>query len=397
MSDTCPIYLPPEGGLIGLTEDHAMRLEPAGIRPGVALTVIVPGERVLITDATLPPVRQAARRHQAARYALEDQLAAPVETLHLALGTRNSDGSYPAAVVDRDCMEDWLDTLGDARGQATAGLLPDYLCLPVPADGNAELWIMGNRALLRQGASHGISCEQDLLTALLPTSSDLGVINVRVQADTDGDALLQRLEQRGHQVAVQDHPQPDALLTDLLGGSRGHRSLNLLQGAYAPVTAFARWWRPLRTTAALAVVWLALATTAQGIYYFQLQQRFAQLQAQTIEHFRQAFPEVQTINNIWAQSEEEVRQLRAALGSDGLFPLLSATARAIGGVPGLRMQSLQYRNGELFLTLRADSIQDLEKLRGGFARSDYASLDIRSAEASDAGVHIRARVSPQAP
>lgn len=393
MSDATPIYLPPEGGLIGRVEDHAVRLEPAGLPAGVALTVIVPGEDVIIADAEIPPVRQASRRHQAARYALEEQLAAPIDSVHMALGPRQRDGTHPAAVVDRERMEDWLTTLGDARGQASAALVPDYLCLPVPPDNTAELWIVGNRALLRHDAQHGLSCEQAMLANLIAAPDEQATLNVRVQADTDADALLDRLRRRGFTINIQDHPDADALQTDLLAGSRGYRDINLLQGAYAPVTAFAKWWRPLRTTVALAVAWVVLATVAQGVYYYQLQQRYSQLRSATTARFRDAFPEVQNINNIWAQAEAQVRQLRAALGTDGLFPLLTVTARAVGAVPGLRMQSLQYRNGKLFLTLDGDSIQDLEQLRAGFKQNQHAHLKIRSAEASDAGVHIRAQVS----
>lgn len=395
VSDANPIYLPSDGGLISLVDDRAARIEPADLAAGEALTVIVPGEDVIIADADVPPVRQASRRHQAVRYALEDQLAAPVDTVHLALGPRNGDGTYPAAVVDRESMEAWLTTLGDARTQATSGLVPDYFCLPVPADYAAEVWLMGNRALLRRDANHGLSCEPDLLPAMLASAAEPATLNVRVQADTDADALLDRLRQRGHEINVLDQPDANTLLADLLTGSMGRKNINLLQGTYAPVTAFAKWWRPLRATAILAAAWLILATTVQGLYYYQLQQRYDELHAETRARFRDAFPDVQNINNIWAQAEGEVRQLRAALGTDGLFPLLSATARAVGGVPGLRMHSMQYRNGELYITLRGESIQSLEELRAGFVRSEYASLKIRSAEASDAGVHIRARVSPE--
>lgn len=395
MSEVTPVYLPPDGGLISLVDGHAERVEPAGLSAGEALTVIVPGEDIIITDAEVPPVRQASRRYQAARYALEEQLAAPIDSVHLALGARSGNGTHPAAVVDRDAMEGWLTTLGDARTQVTAGLVPDYLCLPVPAEDTAELWVFGNRAVVRLDDDHGLSCEQALLTSMLAAAEGPATLNVRVQADTDAQDLLDRLRQRGFEVDIRDHPDPDTLLTDLLSGSRGRQPLNLLQGDYAPVTAFAKWWRPLRTTAVLAVAWLILATAAQGLYYYQLQQRYTELRAQTRAHFRQAFPDVQNINNIWAQAEAQVRQLRAALGTDGLFPLLSATARAVGGIPGLRLQSLQYRNGDLYLTLRGESIQNLEQLRAGFARSDYASLEIRSAEASNAGVTIQARVSPE--
>lgn len=395
MIDAAPIYLPPDGGLIGLRDGRAVRLEPADIPAGTPLLAIVPGEDVLVTDAEVPPVRQSSRRYQAARYALEDRLATPIENLHLALGARASDGTHPAAVVDRDCMENWLATFGDARDRVTAGLVPDYLCLPVPEDDAAVLWLTGNRALLRRDATHGLACEQDLLAALLRTEDAPNRLDVRAQADTDADALLERLRDHGCEVNVRDRPAPETLQADLLSGAATRSAIDLLQDRYAPVSAMAQWWRPLRATAILAAAWLILATTAQGLHYYQLQQRHEQLRSQIENRFREAFPEVQTVNNVRVQAEEEIRKLRAARGTDGLFPLLAATARTAGGVPGLRMESLQYRNGELFANLRGESVQSVEQLRTGFAETGGATLTVQSADASEEGVDIRARISPE--
>lgn len=396
MTQAAAIYLPQDGGLVGLRDGQAMRLEPADLHELGPMLAIVPGEDVLIVDASVPPVRQATRRYQAARYALEDQLATPVDELHLALGPRGAEGRQPAAVVERDRMEAWLETFGDERANVTAGLIPDYLCLPEPQADTGSLWLMGRRGLFRADACHGFAGELDLLAAMLQAPSLPSRLQVRVQADTDADALLDGLREQGCEVTVVDRPEPDDMLADLLAGAPGQPAMNLLQDRYAPVSPMDQWWRPFRATAALAAVWLALAVTAQGVHYFELKAQHERLQQRAESRFREAFPNVQSINNIRVQAEEEIRSLRSQRGTDGLFPLLTATARAAGGVPGLNVNSLQYRNGELFLSMRGENVQTVEKLRAGFRESGSANLEVQSADASSEGVEIRARISREA-
>ncbi len=182
---------------------------------------------------------------------------------------------------------------------------------------------------------------------------------------------------------------------NLLAAAPERPPLNLLQDRYAPASSLKEWWRPLRATAALLVAWLGLALIAQGVHYWQLQQRLDELQARTETRFRQAFPEVATINDVRVQAEQEIRRLRAQRGAHGLFPLLTATARAAGGLQGLQMDSLQYRDRELFLNLQGENVQSVERLRSGFAEIDGAALEIQNADAGAEGVSIRARVSPE--
>ncbi|RPI12964.1 MAG: type II secretion system protein GspL, partial [Lysobacterales bacterium] len=68
---------------------------------GRRVVVLVPGSEVTLAEPELP-LRGGARLAQAVPFALEEQLAADVETLHFAVGSREA-GSVgtPVAVVER--------------------------------------------------------------------------------------------------------------------------------------------------------------------------------------------------------------------------------------------------------------------------------------------------------
>ena len=87
---------------------------------GRRVGVIVPGGDVLLTDVELP-LKSAVRAQQVVAYALEEQLAADIETLHFALGERDaSTGRTAVAVVTRALMSRWLQELNAVGIEATA-------------------------------------------------------------------------------------------------------------------------------------------------------------------------------------------------------------------------------------------------------------------------------------
>lgn len=393
MNEALRIYLRPDGELVRADDGRAVPVEAADLPADRPLAVAVPGEDVLVTDVDLPPVRQARRRIQAARYSLEDRLAAPVETVHLALGPRGEDGFYPAAVVGRERMEGWLEAFAEARPAVLSAMMPDYLCLPAPQPGEAVLWLAGGRAMCRRDAVHGFACEYDLVESLLTAPDVPERLRVVAESSPDADALLNRLEQADFELAPGPRVTAGEAVVNLLASMPARPPINLLQERYAPASPLNEWWRPFRATAALFVAWLGLALAAQAVHYWQLQQRLDDLQSRTETLFHEAFPDVRAVNDVRAQAEQEIRRLRAQQGGHGLFPLLTATARAAGSVPGLKMESLQYRDGELFLTLQGENVQSVERLRAGFAGIEGAALEIQNADAGAEGVNIRARVS----
>jgi general secretion pathway protein L len=61
-------------------------------------------------------VRGTAKILRALPFALEEQIAEDIEALHFAAGRPAPDGSIPAAAVDREQLEGWLEA---GRGRAS--------------------------------------------------------------------------------------------------------------------------------------------------------------------------------------------------------------------------------------------------------------------------------------
>src|SRR5215469_4442008 len=85
--------------------------QAASAAAGRRLIVVAPSSDVLITEVELP-VKSGVKLQQVVPFALEEQLAADIETLHFAVGARDEQsGRTRAAVVTRVLMDQWVGSL----------------------------------------------------------------------------------------------------------------------------------------------------------------------------------------------------------------------------------------------------------------------------------------------
>ncbi|MFN3608366.1 MAG: type II secretion system protein GspL [Hyphomonas sp.] len=95
----------------------------------------------------LVPARNEADAARAALYAIEDELAQPVEDIHLVLGPRMKDSpERDIYVVDRSLLKSWIDLLSKS-GLAPEKLMPEQ-CLFTDIDHPVD---MGDRIIQREG------------------------------------------------------------------------------------------------------------------------------------------------------------------------------------------------------------------------------------------------------
>jgi general secretion pathway protein L len=87
------------------------------------LVVIVPGEDIALSAPELPS-RSGSKLARLVPFALEEALAADVETLHFAVGKQAGDRRVPVAALERGRLSAWLAELA-AVGLAPAALYPD--------------------------------------------------------------------------------------------------------------------------------------------------------------------------------------------------------------------------------------------------------------------------------
>lgn len=129
--------------------------------PDGPATLLVPTESVLLLAVDLP-LSTRAKRIEALPFAVEDRIAEPLDSVHLALGAELAPRRYLVGVVRHEVMAEWVER-AEAAGLAHAAIVPDALALPVPPEGAWSVDLDGNRAVVRAGDGTGFACPAALL------------------------------------------------------------------------------------------------------------------------------------------------------------------------------------------------------------------------------------------
>jgi general secretion pathway protein L len=207
--------LPPPhaGGVWTLAGDRLIIAAPDG-----PATILVPTERVRLLAVDLP-LPNRARRLAALPFAIEDQVAEPIESLHLALGARTAPAEAPSrflvGVVRAETMAEWV-ALAEAEGLGGAPMVPDVLLLPRPVEGWA-VEVRDGRALVLAADGTGFAMPAALLGSAWEAAG-------RPRIHSLGEPLSGEL----HTHAATPDLRDDAARADVAAAE-----LDLRQGAFA--------------------------------------------------------------------------------------------------------------------------------------------------------------------
>ena len=129
------VLLGPEGEVLARETLHPAPEPDAPAAPAAAERVwaIVPGTDVRILWLPMS-VRNPVQAQAAARVLAADELAEPVERLHIAIGTDSLAAERLVAVTAPERMHGWLTQM-QALGLHADGMIPDCLALPAPDEG----------------------------------------------------------------------------------------------------------------------------------------------------------------------------------------------------------------------------------------------------------------------
>lgn len=152
---------PHAAGLWTLAGDRLIIVDADG-----PATILVPTERVRLLAVDLP-LPNRARRLAALPFAIEDQVAEPIDVLHLALGGKldplEAPARYLVGAVRDETMADWV-RLAESQGLGDAAMVPDALLLPRPGEG-WTVEIREGRALVLAADGTGFALPAPLLQA----------------------------------------------------------------------------------------------------------------------------------------------------------------------------------------------------------------------------------------
>lgn len=333
-----------------------------------AVVAVAPAEDVLLLDVPRPPgnARQLA---QALPFAIEDRLAVPVETQHVAWTALGQD-RLRVAVIARVRLQAMLDALRSAGIEPT-GLLPEARLLP--GDG-ALVLAEPHRVLLRPASGPVMAVAPDEIPMFL---GDAPAEAILAGGAAPFDGLPAGARQVGDTLALY------ARALDSAGP-------DLLQGEFAPARrragTDAAWRR-----AGIAVAALLLAAFAHaGIETWQLSRLVDAQQEEMASLYRRAVPGASRII-------DPAQQLRAALaasgqgGSDQALGLLAAAAPVLAARPDARLDAVEYRSGVLELTLNAEDVAGLDSLRAALAGKGLR-VELVSATPGSRGIEGRLRL-----
>lgn len=352
----------------------------------VRLIGLLPAYRVSYCRAHIP-ARQARYIRQALPFAVEEQLAQDIETLHLALGTRRGDNWDVAAIDDRE-MEAWTQHLDNWQGTVLTALYADANLIPL-GDAYIGIVLEADDALIRvaDGGWFRIPVQGlgMFVESLLLEASQADVVKPERMLKIYGseDALeaqrvsLTALEQ---EEGVSVRREVIGISTTALLGHSHYGGLNdavnLCQGKYEPDTGRGGLWRQWRVAAAVAGVWFLLqlgVEVGQGFYY---QRQAEQLEAQALQMYRSVFPQEPGLT---PQNLERRLQARLnAADSQGqdlnFLTLLRHAGYQYSVMPGrnqTQFNAINYsrQQGQLRLDVKADAFGRLDTLKTGLEQA----------------------------
>lgn len=364
--------------------------EVLAMAEGKLIRLYAPAQDVRLLSAAVP-AKQANKAALAVPYALEDQFAEDVETLHFAIaGAVDARGEWPVAVVASQHMRDWLAPF-NARGLVPEALIPETLALPWRGeDGRWTVLAEPGHITVRSGPTAGFGCLTEDLELFLGLAEGEAKQSLRILISQGVDIDFTKLERDIELLPGLSHP-----LEALARHYRAAQSINLLQGEFAMRRALAREWQAWKLPALLLAAVFLLAVVGNGLSAIMLGREAAKQKTANEERFRALFPSEQRIVNLSVQAEQQFTALQGGARGASLLTLIDAFATGLKAAPTLQVEGMQYREGALFLSLSGTDLTALDQLKAHFGSGrGGAKLEVQSANSGEGGVQIRIRLSP---
>ena len=358
---------------------------------GRPVIVLVPSTEVLTTAVDLP-IRGGARLNAALPYALEEQVAVDIDTMHFAVGDKRESGLRPVAAVSRKLLDDWIAQLDDAGIQPWKIIPEDYGVARIP--GTMSVLVDGGSIIFNDGAD-----TEFVLEGARP--SDALVAAGKLSDRKDDDAPP---DPNGHLVVYCDAADeerfshdwialrhelhsvdikllPDGALPRLAVTVASGQGVNLLQGRYGPKADYGSWLRPWRNAAILLLSLVVIGFAGKGVDLYRLTQEEAALRAQFIQEYQQISPgDTREILDPVAA----VNSIRRGMGSGTAQPVfldsLRELAVAMRANENATVEALSYRAGVIDIRVTSTDVETVGEIQKMIGASGKFVASIQSTD-----------------
>ena len=373
----------------------------------VLLIGLIPGDEALFCVADIP-AKQSRYIQQALPFAVEEQIAQDIDTVHLALG-RHTDEGYRVAAIDEERMERWVGLFSDWEHARLDAIYPDASLLPV-TEGGWSVCLDGEIALMVSDRGEWLSMHSANLgmfahTLAVPPSEE-------VVAEVPVTLYATEQEFDAQPTIVSDLKSPGRLTVrretlelmplELLAHAHHHhlsQPINLCQSRFsnrAKTESPLKPWKPL---IAVAAVWFGIQVALEVGMGFYYERKADDLQERAMAVYREAFPGDRRTHagNVRRVIQGQLR-VAGSEGPDlGFITLMKYTGQENSELPSgqsVTFNSVNFSRsrGELVVDVRADSYDRLSALRNGLANQGLEA-EIGSVVNESSGARGRLTVS----
>ncbi len=386
------------GGRLSATQTGPLT-RAASLATGKRVIVLVPGVDVLLAEPELP-VRGGARLAQVVPFALEEQLADDVDSVHFAVGRRESEHlGTPVAAASHARLQGWLERLQAAQLSPDA-VFADSAALP-PLPGHTVMLIDRDRLYARRPDELPVVLHVDPLAEALEMAALAGatVENHAIVYVTPADWVVHQktidgLRERFASLKVQ--LLPDGALPLLAQQAVASAPINLLQGRYAHKSQWSDQWRVWRVAAILGGCLVALTLLGKGVEIWRLVGVEKRLDASIEQVFREAMPGEQNAVDARRRMESRLQGSRggSAAGGQSLLAALGAVGGAVAQVPEATVEALSFRGSVLDLKVAAKDVGSLARLQRLVTERGMPA-ELQSSNPRPSGVEGRIQVRGQ--
>lgn len=331
---------PQNGGVWSLNGDDLSLLAASS---GETKAVIVPSEQVLISVVHLP-LKALRERVTALPFALEDQVAEPLGSLHFALGTEVSEYRHICGAVRHSVMAAWVEKL-EANGLLDAFVVPDALVLPMPKEGGWSVQRSDERTLVRTSDGAGFACQISMLPALWEAAGSPLCISY-------GEPLPPEIPSEPAEVELE--PITSRIVVP---------DLDLRQGLYARprprVSKVTRRVSYVLAAGALAHAGIAIADTIAL-------KSIAADRREAAQELVEKYVPGTVASEEFAVEVQQLLETSRGLDRTPFIPLMNQLATTLGRAgPGVTLRTLSYdgANGTLRLVVEAPDMNSLQRVQ----------------------------------
>ncbi|HBC57152.1 MAG TPA: type II secretion system protein GspL [Gammaproteobacteria bacterium] len=355
------------------------------------MTLLVPTQQVLLTEATLP-TRKMNKVQHALPYALEDDLTEDVEQIHFAMGDwKNDSNQLSVAVVDKSLMDTWLLRIKEV-GLNPKQLQPDVFALPYVSN-HWSVWIEEKRALVRTGEQSGFATEPENLAFLIDHAIKQSAdIPEHIDVYTSESGLELILPEFSGE--IEHHLLSQIELSELAQHFHVLPGINLLQSHYSQKEQLNKALRPWIPAAMVLAISLVLQMSLLISDAFQVRVQVSQLEDELLRVYLTAFPDDKNVRDPIGKMQSQLAALQGETTGSGFIPLMSTVGETLAKTQNMRLMQISYRTGVLELALEIDSVSALDQLKERLLAT-RVDVEIASADKRDELVEARLRIREQ--